>query len=193
LAPADEAVLERALVGVERTPAPPRASYVAELGQRIQEELTSWAAGLLGALGVPAAVLQAVAIGLAVLAGLALLALIWRRWSRWRRRGVPPLAIEAVEIPAVTERDAGSFRAEIEACLAAGRIAQALAAAWWWLARTLLGRDVTADWTSRELALRSGRRDLVPLLRRLDAMAFAGRTPGAAEVRELIGRLEGAL
>ena len=172
---------------------PPQASYAAELSLRVQEELTRWLAAALGALGVPAEALVPVAWGLAVAAGLALLFLALRLWLRRRRRATPVSAVSAHTIPAHLERGAAFFRAEIEACLAAGQVAQALAAAWWWLARSLLGQDVAADWTSRELALRSSRRDLIPLLRRLDAFVFGGRAPGSAEVRDLVDRLEGAL
>lgn len=193
MTPADPAAVERALAGVERTPVPPQASYGAELSQRIQEELTRWLAGVLGALGIPARALEGVAIALGVAAGLALLLLAWRLWSRRRRRTAPVAAVTALVIPAHAERDAAFYRAEIEACLADGRIAQALAAAWWWLARSLRGLEVSADWTSRELALHSGRRDLVPLLRRLDALVFGSRAPGAGEVRDLVGRLEASL
>lgn len=193
MTPADPAAIERALAGVERTPVPPRASYGAELGQRLQEELTGWLAGVLGALGIPVAALTFVAIGLGVVAGLALLVLLWRYGSRRLKRAKAAPAVSAQEIPAHAARDAATWRSEIEACLAAGRIMEALAAAWWWLARSLLGESAAADWTSRELALHSGRRDLMPLLRRMDAMVFGGRAPAAAEVRELVGRLEGAL
>jgi hypothetical protein len=193
LTPADDAAVARALAGVERTPVPPEASYGAELGQRIQEAFTRLLARALGALGIPASAMEWVAVGLAVLAGVALLYFGWRLWARRRRAGAPAPAMAAEEVLPSAPRDAAAWRAELEACLAAGRIAEALAAAWWWLARSLAGDRAAPDWTSRELAAQTGRRDLTPLLRRLDAMVFGSGAPPAAAVRELVDRLEVAL
>ena len=110
-----------------------------------------------------------------------------------RTRGRAP-AVGAPGAPARTAaRDAAAFREEVEALLARGDVAGALAALWWWLASTLLARAVDPSWTSRELLERAGRRDLLPLALSLDRQAYGPVPPPVAEVRHLAARFEEAL
>ncbi|HEV7785967.1 MAG TPA: hypothetical protein VGQ28_11565, partial [Thermoanaerobaculia bacterium] len=101
-------------------------------------------------------------------------------------------ATASVPTPAA-ELDAAGWRAELDRRLAAGLSAEALEAAWWWLARSLAGSRALADWTSRDLVTRVGRPDLASLIRRLDAFIYGPRRPAPEEVRGLVDRLEEAL
>jgi hypothetical protein len=134
-------------------------------------------------------------VGLArLLVGIALVvlfAVVVRLLAARRGRGRP--AQEApqparVSAPAPA-RDAAAWRAELERLLAAGEVAAALEAAWWWLARALLGERVDPSFTGRELVERSGRRDLLPLIRRFDVLAYGPRRPEPEEVRGFAARL----
>lgn len=100
-------------------------------------------------------------------------------------------------LPALAPRpmteDAGHWRRELDRRLAAGDLPAALVALWWWLARSVGGEGVDPSWTGSELVRNSGRRDLLPAVRRLDALTYGGREVGAADVRSLVDRLEGEL
>ena len=86
--------------------------------------------------------------------------------------------------------DAAAWRAELERRLSEGRIAEALEALWWWLARSVAGERAEPDWTGRELVARARREDLRDLVRRLDAFTYGPRRPAAEDLRRLLGRLE---
>jgi hypothetical protein len=195
LAAADHALVQRVLAAnaVDRTPAPPASSYFGEVFRVIQEAVLQ--ALLRGArmLRLP----KPLFLAFAVLAALAAILLIVRallpRLRRSRRPPADPAATH--ELPAAA-RDAGSWRAELERCLAAGRTAEALLAAWWWLARSLAGSLAEPDWTSRDLverAPRAVRPELAGLVRRLDALTYGPRRPTPEDVTSLVGRLEEVL
>ena len=176
--------------GVERTPVPPESSYLGELARAAVDALFQAVRKGAGMVHLSPRTLIVSAVVAAVLAlGLLVRALLPRL-----RRG--PRA--AVETPAVVplplaELDAAGWRAELDRRLAAGRPAEALEAAWWWLARSLAGSQAMPDWTSRDLVMRAGRQDLAALIRRLDAFLYGPRRPAAQEVRGLVDRLEEAL
>jgi hypothetical protein len=90
-------------------------------------------------------------------------------------------------------RSAAAWRAELERRLAAGLVAEALEALWWWLARSLASGQVEPAWTSRDLVTRSRREDLRDLVRRLDAFTYGARRPAVEDLRRLVGGLEEAL
>lgn len=87
---------------------------------------------------------------------------------------------------AARERDAAAWRRELDALLTAGRIGAAIRATWWWLARSLAGDGADPSWTGRELLARSGRQDLLPLVRRLERFTYGDRAPAEAELRRLV-------
>lgn len=125
--------------------------------------------------------------------------LAWRRKRRQADTGSPEVIVEPEGHPdrdGERARDATAWRAELEALLAAGRVAEALSAAWWWLARALAGERADPSWTGRELLSHTGRRDLLPVVRRLEAFTYGGRRPAPAELArladDLIARVEGA-
>ncbi|MBW8873425.1 MAG: hypothetical protein JF614_00535 [Acidobacteria bacterium] len=193
--PADRALLARVLAssGVERTPAPPESSYLGELVRAAVD-------ALMGAVTRGARMLhlsrQALIMAALVAAAVALF-LVARALLPRLRRGRRPGTSEALAGVAATapgrELDAAGWRAELERRLAAGRTAEALEAAWWWLARSLAGSRAEPDWTSRDLMTQAGRPDLAGLVRRLDAFIYGPRRPALEDVRGLVARLEEAL
>jgi len=194
LAPADHALMERVLTesGVERTAVPPETSYVGELFRAARNALLE--ALLAGArrLDIPEPVAYAVALGLAALAAFLIARAVIARWKRRREAEEGAGSVAALGGPP-SARDAAAWRAELERRLAEGRIAEALEALWWWLARSLAGAEAEPDWTSRDLVARSRRDDLRDLVRRLDAFTYGPRPPGVEDLRHLVGRLEEAL
>jgi hypothetical protein len=194
IAPADRAVLERVLTssGVERTPVPPESSYLGELVRTALEALVQGLEKGARMVHVPAQALIAAAfVAVAVALFLIVRALLpYLRLLGRKAPGTP--ALVAMPAPAA-ELDAAGWRAELDRRLAAGRSAEALEAAWWWLARSLAGSRALADWTSRDLVIRAGRPDLTALVRRLDAFIYGPHRPAPDEVRGLVSRLEDAL
>lgn len=170
----------------------PWTAYVGHLAKQIGTALARFLASAIEAVAGQGTLWVWVArilVGgaLLVLLGLAgkLLAALARR-----RRGPAEEAPQALgAMPVSPSRDAVAWRAELERLLAAGEVAAALEAAWWWLARALLGERVDPSWTGRELLERAGRRDLLPLVRRFDVLAYGPRRPQPEEVRSYAARL----
>lgn len=193
---ADHGLMKRVLAenGVEQTPVPPETSYVAELFRAAQRALIEALAAGIRRLGVPEGLIHAIGWGLAILSVLVIAWVAfswWRRRSR-RRRGDGEGSVAALDaLP--SRRTAADWRAELDRRLAEGRIAEALEALWWWLARSLAGDRAEPDWTSRDLVARARREDLRDLVRRLDAFTYGPRPPGVDDLRHLVGRLEEAL
>jgi hypothetical protein len=186
--------LERVLAesGVERAPVPPEASYAGEISQAVQRAFLSLLLKDSKILGLPRWVFLTLAVALA---GLAVFLLLRLFFSRRRRGGGQPQRVEgltAVDLAPAAWGPA-AWRAELERRLAAGRIAEALEALWWWLARSVAASQVEPDWTSRDLVTRAGREDLRDLARRLDAFTYGPRQPAVEDLRRLVGRLEEAL
>ncbi|HSS50350.1 MAG TPA: hypothetical protein VLX28_15540 [Thermoanaerobaculia bacterium] len=194
LAPADRAVLQRVLTssGVERRPAPPETSYLGELARAALDALVQGMEKGARMVHLPRQALIAAAFVAAAVALLLVMRALLPHLRLARRPAPETLATLAMPAPA-RELDAAGWRAELERRLAAGRSAEALEAAWWWLARSLAGSRALADWTSRDLMMRAGRPDLASLIRRLDAFIYGPRRPAPEEVRGLVDRLEEAL
>ena len=194
--PADRALLGRVLAssGVERTPVPPESSYLAELIRAAMDTLM--AAVVRGARMLhlsQRALITAALVAATVALFLAVRALLPRLRCGRRPQTPEALAGVAAATAAGRELDAAGWRAELDRRLAAGRTAEALEAAWWWLARSLAGSRAEPDWTSRDLMTRVGRPDLAGLVRRLDAFIYGPRRPALDDVRGLVACLEEAL
>lgn len=194
-ATADRAVLDRVLAGsgVDTAPAPPDSSYLGELGDAVKRAFID--AILAGGkmLNLPRPVVYGIAVVLLGLAVLLLLRMVMARVRAGGRQDQEAGSVAAGEGPVPAPRDAAGWRAELERRLAEGRIPEALEAAWWWLARSVAGEKAEPDWTSRDLLARARRRELTPLVRRLDAFIYGPRQPEADELRALVGRLEETL
>ena len=169
---------------------PPETSYLGELLRALEQfsmEVVRRGSELLD---LPRPVLQALPFALAALIVLLLVRLLL---LRLRRRQVGKVEDIAEVGLAPAARSAAGWRAELERRLAEGRIAEALEALWWWLARTLAAGQVEPDWTSRDLVTRTRREDLRDLVRRLDAFTYGPRRPAVEDLRRLVGRVEEAL
>lgn len=187
--------MERILAetNVARAPEPPQSSYVAELSQAFWRAVADLIVRAGEALGLGSEAQVWIMGGLVVLA---LIAVGWMLVSLLNRRRSDSQATEgAVSGPAPVRAtwDAAAWQAELERCLAEERIGEALRAAWWWLARSIAGPEAEPDWTSRELAARTRRRELRDLLRRLDTLTFGADRPELPDVRRLAEQIRGAL
>ncbi len=132
--------------------------------------------------------LIAVLVVVLVLVGIALA----RRW--WRHRPAPR-AVPAPALPMEEEVPSWSperWEEELKRRLAAGEVAAAVEALWWWLATRLLDRGADPSWTSRELLARAQRPDLRPWIQRLDRMIYGPESPPAEDVRLLFRDLREA-
>lgn len=92
-----------------------------------------------------------------------------------------------------TKRPRAEWNGLIEERLAAGDIAGACEALWWWLARGLTDGPVEPSWTSRELLVATGRHELRSEVRGLDRLIYGGGEPGADDVRQVWQALRDAL
>lgn len=195
IARAEPQLVERVLAAshVDRVPVPPESSYFGELLRALRVALMQ--ALLRGAAMVHLSRNALIAIA-ALVAATALVLIVRAVLPRARsRRGEPgTLSAGTRDGPGPTALlDAAGWRAELERRLAAGRTAEALEAAWWWLARSVAGSRVLPDWTSRELLAQARRPALAAPLRRLDAWTYGPRPPGPDDLRSLVARLEEAL
>lgn len=194
-AEADRQAVARALAGhgIERVPRPPEASYARDIGAALQRALVRLFTR--GRVPRPS---RAVLIGVvALVAVTALLLLVLKGvLPAWRRRRTGGAGDEAPgEAPAglpaaVPELDAAGWRAELDRCLAEGQVAEGLAAAWWWLARSVAGPRVEPTWTGRDLLAHTRRPDLRELVRALDLLLYGPRRPAIDDLRRLVGRME---
>lgn len=194
---ADHGLMQRVLAesGVEQTPVPPETSYVGELVQAAQRAMIEAFMAGLRRLDVPEPLVEVVAWGLAALAVLLIAWVVfswWKRRSRGQGEKEGEGSVTALGVPPA-RRTAADWRAELDRLLSEGRIAEALEALWWWLARSLAGDRAEPDWTTRDLVVRARREDLRDLVRRLDAFTYGPRPPGVDDLRHLVGRLEEAL
>jgi hypothetical protein len=197
-AAADREVLAEALQGVQGTPLPPEASYLRDLSTTFWNAVGSLLARGIERLDLP----RWLVIGFVVLLVAVLLAVLVRLvFFLWRsRRGSAPRPEEGEDVRRVaalpareTDWDAAAWRAELDRCLAEGRVAEGLRAAWWWMARSVAGERVEPDWTSRDLVARSGRYELRDVARGLDTLIYGPERPGLDDLRRLVGRMEAAL
>jgi hypothetical protein len=198
IVPADRALLEQVLAstGVERRPVPPDNWYFVELVQAAVNALLKLTEKGARMLHLPVRVLIAAAFAATAVAAVVAVVLVLRALLAGLRRqplGAAP-ETSSKEAPRTgLALDAAGWRAELERRLAAGCMAEALAAAWWWLARSLAGFEVEPDWTSRDLIARGRRPDLSRLIRRLDAFTYGPLRPEPEDLRGLVARLEAAL
>ena len=192
---ADHGLMKRVLAesGVEQTPVPPETSYLGELSRAVQRAVIDALTAGIRKLNVPEPLVRTIAWGLAAVAVLLVAWVVFSWWKR-RNRGVEDGegSVAALDVPPA-KRTAAAWRAELDRRLAEGRIADALEALWWWLARSLAGDRAEPDWTSRDLVVKARREDLRDLVRRLDAFTYGPRPPGIDDLRHLVGRLEAAL
>ena len=184
---ADRQLLEQVLRegGVDTsTPRPRVSAYLGEVIWRALGGLFAWLPGF-GTSGELAVLLAG---GLAAAGVLSLLAVLSLRLLRRRRRVVTARSGAVVAVP---EAAAGvDWQRELERRLVAGDAAGGLEALWWGLAVRLGAAEADPAWTTRELAERGGRRDLLPVVRSWDHLLYGARAVHTDQVRGLWRRLQ---
>jgi hypothetical protein len=196
-ATADAEVLQRVLreSGVDQTVATPSwGDYAAAL----LEALFQWARGHVPDVGFLKGLSNLVGPGLvvAVIVAVVIVLLTVARTlhSSRQRRGRGPVAVRTVPTPPVTpERGREGWRRELDRRLAAGDLAGALEALWWWFARGLTADRVDPAWTSGELLAHVRRPDLHPLALTLDRFLYGPARPRAQDIDQFVRRAEEAL
>lgn len=176
-----------------RATEPDASLYFQDLGKAFGDALTSWLDRYFGRIAsATTAVIAPIAYGLLLLLGFLSL-LLWGR-VLWRRRQASRPAdpsLQRLDRPRPGSAGEGggvAWEAQLQQALAAGQVPQAVEALWWWLAE-VLGTVADGSWTSRELVLHAGRRDLMPQVRRLDRLIYGARKPSIDEVTGLWGDL----
>jgi hypothetical protein len=195
---ADHELLRRVLEQERITgavPGPDWSDYLVGLARAALEALArllSPARDVLAGLGLS---MEAVATVLLVLLAATVVALATIGVMRLLRRTAAKAETTVGSAPPLPQspRDPGAWRALLEERLRAGGIAEALEAAWWWLAASVTRGPVDPSWTSRELLARAGRPDLGPWAAVLDRMTYGPERARAEDVRGLVDALEAAV
>lgn len=197
---ADHALLRR-LIEQEHiggaAPGPDWSDYLVNLARAALsalERVLSPARDVIAGLGLS---MDTVATVLLVLLAAAVVALatigVLRLLRRRRRSTEAETSVGSAEPLPPAPRDPHTWRALIDERLRAGGIAEALEAAWWWLAASVSRGPVDPSWTSRELLARAGRQDLGRWAAALDRMTYGPEPPRLEEVRGLVDALEAAV
>lgn len=195
-AAADRQRLDRILTEgrmVRREPSPSWTEWIYHLSAR----LGIWLAGLLAG-GLSATrrwgLLWTVLLWSAFTLTLAAVLLWLFRWVRallgGSGRGDAPGEVRAPAAARPDPRSAGEWRRALDEHLAAGRLEEALEAAWWWLARSLTAGRADPSWTGGELMRRAGRLDLAPAVARFDRLAYGPAPPSGPEIASLVEELD---
>ncbi len=134
---------------------------------------------------------------LALLAALLLVFLV-RLAFEHRRRALPaprrPGAATDRAAPPPGEGQARhDWATELRRHLGSGDVTAAIEALWWWLASCLVAERAEPSWTSRELVIKAGRRDLLADVRRLDRMMYGAVRPSTREIGRLWDDLRGVV
>jgi len=194
---ADPAFVRRVLeeTGVDQTVATPGWSGYAEA---VAEAAFAWLHARFPAAETLTSLARGMAPVVAVVAGIAALVLLYLliRSVLRRRRGPAPVAATVKPGPAIVpeiQRGRLGWKMEMDRRLAAGDVAGALEALWWWFAHSLCPAAVDRSWTSQELLARCGRLDLAAPARALDRLIYGSDRPTADAVRRFLSRLEGLL
>lgn len=182
--------------GVATAPETPGLSaYARDLGDAVVDWLTLRLDRVAPGMAAFVAGLARVGAGVVFAVALVLLALLLYRVARRHLAGREPRETAPARAAAAAgeEPPGADWAAEIRRRLAAGDVAAACEALWWWLARALVRDGVESSWTSRELLARAGRSDLAPPVRRLDRMIYGPAAPAVDDVRRLWSELEEAV
>jgi hypothetical protein len=197
--PADHALLARVIEQerIARTlPSPDWTEYLVELARAILDALPDAIAparDAIAGLGVSMETVAAVLGGAVTLTLVSLAAIVvWRMVRRKRSAGLPS-DVEDAAPAREAPRDPSRWRALVDEHLRAGRIGDALEAAWWWLAASISRGPVDPSWTSGELLVRAGRLDLRSWASRLDRMTYGPLRPAPDDVRGVVEGLESAV
>ncbi len=166
--------------------------WARDAGLAISQRMAAWMERVLpGFNRWLAPVVEPVLVTMLALLAAVLLVLVMRfAGTRWRRRAQVTTSPAPVQhLDTADEADARDWEGDLRRSLGSGDVATAIEALWWWLATGLVADRAEPSWTSRELVVRAGRRDLLADVRRLDRMMYGATRPQADEVRRLWGRL----
>jgi hypothetical protein len=191
---ADPVLVRRVLeeTGVDQTVATPGWAGYAEA---VAEAAFAWVRARVPAAEALSSLVRGMAPVAALVAGIAALGVLYLlvRSVLRRRRGraaFPAAAKPRSAIVPEVQRGRAGWKMEMDRRLAAGDVAGALEALWWWFAHSLCPAAVDRSWTSQELLARCGRPDLGPPARALDRLIYGSHRPDADEVRRFVGRVE---
>jgi hypothetical protein len=199
----DRELLETILADgtIQQAPQEPGISdYVGHLASEAASAIGGWLSrtfggtfdfnGLVGALGW----VLPLARGFLICLALALLLWIARAlWRRWRGPEATPAGVEVVPIAGSGQAGGRDWDAELEGRLAAGDGRGSLEALWFWLAQRLGAEVEAARFTTRELLLAAGRKDLRRSGRELDRLLYAPERPTLDAIRAVRTELRKAL
>lgn len=118
--------------------------------------------------------------------------LLMRLWSLRQRPSAPVGSERSVVLSrAETSRGPSGSWADFEARLAAGDVAAALEALWWWVARSVAPSGLDEAWTTDELLAATPQPsfDFKKSMRNLDRLLYGGRLPESEEVLQLAQRI----
>lgn len=197
--PADLDLLRGVLARTQvvRTPSGPRLGGYFEA---LAAAFARWLGRLFGAtrLGDGAKLgVEIAALAIAAAAACFLAVSLWR-WIGARRRpgtvAVPRLDWSTEGAAAADSLDRVAWRRRLEERLAAGDLAGALEALWWWFATALeLGVAVDPSWTTRELLRRARRPGLSEAAAALDVLMYGPRAATRDDVARTLATLERSL
>jgi hypothetical protein len=195
---ADQALLRRLMEQekIARTvPGVDWTEYLVTLARAVIDalgDLLSPAGDAIRGLGLSMEGVSRVVLALLAVMVLAIAVTFALRLLRQRRRPAA-VPVEAAATLPPAPRDPAAWRGALEERLRAGGIAEALEAAWWWLAASVSRGPVDPSWTSRELLARAGRGDLAHWAATLDRMTYGPRRPMADELRRLVDALDASV
>ncbi len=185
--------------GVATAPASPGwSSYLKDLGVAFVFFLARLFEGFDPQVGPAIVSFSVIGARILFLLTAALLGFLLVRWLVRRLRPHEVAGPSVRTLPGTAAQDAegrssDEWAARLEGHLAAGEVAAACEALWWWLARSLLSAPVEASWTSRELLSHAGRNDLKASVRILDRLIYGATEPSPDDVHRLWGELREAL
>ena len=186
---ADRDVLRQAMLEarIETTqPRPGLSLYVRDAATAFSQHLAQWMERVLPRFVRRAApLLEPVMMFLLGLLALILVILLVRVAFTHRRRR-PVEAPPVQDLGAADAPPAGrDWESELRRHLDHGDAPAAIEALWWWLATGLAGDRAQPSWTSRELVVQAGRRELLKDVRRLDRMMYGAVQPSTSDVGRL--------
>lgn len=190
-AAADAEALRRALdtAGPSELPGPSFGDYLVGVGAWLRDRLFELVGRSLpgGDWSVAERIALYGLLAAAAVAAAAVLVVAWRRLGR--RSPLRPSAEPVPPPPAEAAADADWWGRELARRLDAGALRDALAAAWWWVARRLDPPGLDPSWTTGDLLRAPGAAGLRDPLWRLERLQWSGGEPRRDAVEAVVAEL----